>query len=342
MLTAPRYHLLNGACGSGPINIFFAGSGFTYELAYDAGVRKRLLSWHANTEEDIEGYVKAQSDGRESFGICDSGAFTVWNRGGTIDVLEYSRKLVELLQHFDVSANLDVIPGRKGMAAAEITKKITEDAAAAGRRNYFTIIEFLKAQGIDATGRVMPIYHQGESMDWLKKMVDDGCDYIGVSPSNDYQTSQREHWLDDVYDYLLTLPKMPRTHGYAVTSPRLMKQYPWFSVDSASWIRIGAYGSVNTPFGLVTMTDRPEMMGKPGSFDAHEWSDEMREKAVKYFESIGTTIEKLKADFRERWSANAKFLVALEKEMIYKKKMKAMTLFGDVESQDYVDDNADY
>lgn len=333
----PRFNLLNQACGKGPINIFFAGSGFDHSLLLEAGARKRLVSWHANTKEDLEQVIEHDKAVGDVFTIVDSGAFSVWNRGGNIDVMEYSRKLVQFLQHFDVSANLDVIPGRKGMAASDITKKVTEDAASAGYQNYKTITGYLNAQGIDAINRVMPIYHQGESMDWLKRMLDDGCTYVGVSPSNDYQTPQREHWLDDVFDYLLTLPKMPRTHGYAVTSPRLMKQYPWFSVDSASWIRIGGYGQVNTPFGLITLTDRPESMGKAGSFDGHDWSDEMRSKVTKYFASIGTTIDKLRTDFKERWSANAKFLVNLEKQMVYTPRMKATTIFGDDE-QDVQDE----
>ena len=334
MLVAPRYNLLNPACGKGPINIFFAGSGFTYDLAYRAGVRKRLLSWHANTDEDVQEYVKAQEEGRESFGICDSGAFTVWNKGGTIDVNEYAKKLVQLLQHFDMSANLDVIPGKKGMAASDITKKITEDAAAAGFRNYRILCSYLDAEGFDSINRVMPIYHQGESMDWLKKMLDEGCTYIGVSPSNDYQTPQRQHWLDDVFDYLLTLPKMPKTHGYAVTSPRLMKQYPWFSVDSASWVRTGAYGNVNTPYGMITLTDREETMGKPGSFDSHEYSPEMRAKIAAYFQKIGTSVDALRGDFKERWFANAKYLVDLESQMVYTPRMKAMTIFDEEEVQE--------
>ena len=324
----PRWNLLSKGCGVEHTNVFFAGSGFTYDLIYDVGVRKRLLSWHANTEDDITQYVESQKVGRESFGIVDSGAFTVWNKGGNIDVFEYGKKLCSLLNYFDVAANLDVIPGKKGMAARDITPEITEDAANRGWQNYLILSKILKENDHDPM-RIMPIYHQGESIDWLKKMIDHGCEYIGVSPSNDYATRQRSFWLDDVFDYLLTLPKLIKTHGYAVTSPVLMKGYPWFSVDSASWVQQGGYGGVNTPFGVLTLSDRDSVMGRAESMDGRNWSPEMKKKVEKYFENIGLNLEGLKKSFQERWKANAIFMLELEKKMTWKRKPKSSCLFED-------------
>jgi len=315
----PRYHLLNPGKGDG-INIFFAGSGFTYDLAYEVGVRKRLLSWHANTDEEIGGYRKAQGDGRESFGIVDSGAFTVWNKGGEIRVGDYATRLVSLLEHFDIAANLDVIPGKKGMEAREITKAMGEEAAAQGWKNYIYLRDFIKQH--HPGERIMPIYHQGESLDWLKKMVDAGCSYIGISPSNDYHTNQRMHWLDDVFDYLCSLPEMPKTHGYAVTSETLMTVYPWFSVDSASWIHKGGLGSVSTPFGDFTFSDRDDIMAK-----VKPWPPQMQTQIEGYFAQFGITITELKASYRKRWQANAIHMVALERKHEYIPKVKEENLF---------------
>lgn len=329
MLSGPRFHLLSKGCGVDHMNVFFAGAGFTYDLAYNVGVRKRLLSWHANTSDDIQQYIDAQMNGRESFGIMDSGAFSVWNKGGTIKVADYAKKLIEMLKYFDVAANLDVIPGKKGMAARDITPEMTESAADQGWKNYKTLLFILNSNGY-SSDRLMPIYHQGESIDWLKKMVDSGCDYIGVSPSNDYSTSQRQHWLDDVYDYLLSLPKLPKTHGYAVTSPVLMKMYPWFSTDSSSWVQQGGYGSVNTPWGPMPLTDRESTMGRHDAMDGRSWSREMKQKAKEYFESIGLNIDEIRKSHHERWKANAIWLLNIEKDMKYLPKMKPQGIF-DVE-----------
>ena len=315
----PRYHLLNKGLGDG-INIFFAGSGFTYALAYEAGVRKRLLSWHANTEEEINGYREAQKEGRDSFGIVDSGAFTVWRSGGKISVTEYASRLKVLLECFDIAANLDVIPGTQGVAARDITKAMTEEAASAGWKNYVYLRDYTKQH--HSGERIMPIYHQGESLDWLKKMVDAGCTYIGISPSNDYHTNQRMHWLDDVFDYLSSLPQMPKTHGYAVTSPVLMKTYPWFSVDSASWIHKGGMGLVSTPFGDFTFSDRTEVMDK-----VKPLPPQLTERVENYFAQHDITIKQLKASYRKRWQANAIHMLGLENNHEYRPKVKEENLF---------------
>lgn len=328
MLKEPRYHLLSHACGEDHINIFFAGAGFDYDLAFNVGVRKRLLSWHANSEDDIQQFIEAQKAGRESFGIVDSGAFTVWNKGGSIDVNHYIEKLISLFSYFDVAANLDIIPGKKGMAARDITPQMTHSAAEGGWNNYLTIERALSEKaGIDAKKRVMPIYHQGESFDWLKRMVDYGCEYIGISPSNDYATSQRQHWLDDVFDYLRSLQNLPKTHGYAVTSPRLMVQYPWMSVDSASWVQQGGYGTVSTPFGTITLTDRLDVMGRADAMDGSKWNPEMKKRLAEYFHGIGLDISTVRESHHERWKANAIYMLDLEKKMLFKPRPKAIGLF---------------
>ena len=315
----PRYHLLNPACGEG-INIFFAGAGFDYDLPYSVGVRKRLLSWHANSADEIGGYIEAQECGKESFGIVDSGAFTVWNKGGVITASDYAKRLIGLLKHFDIAANLDVIPGKQGMPARDITRSMTDNAAAEGWNNYLYLRD--RVSHHHPGERIMPIYHQGESLSWLKRMVDEGCTYIGISPSNDYHTNQRMHWLDDVFNYLTSQPELPKTHGYAVTSPLLMKTYPWFSVDSASWVHKGGMGVVGTPFGDFTFTNREKMMDRNG-----RWSPEMKSKIEAYFDSYGMTIEELKDSYKLRWKANAIYMLYLERNHRYQPKIKEDDLF---------------
>lgn len=323
----PRWHLLNEGCGRGDINIFFAGAGFTHSLLYDLGARKRLVSWHANTDDDIDQVVEHDKQHGDVFLIVDSGAFTVWNKGSRIKLSDYFDRLATLLHNFDVAANLDVIPGKRGMRAQDITPAMTEAAAQEGWDNYTRLVDDLTTIGFDGLQRVMPIYHQGESMDWLRKMVDYGAPYIGISPSNDYRTTQREYWLDDVFDYLRSLPSLPKTHGYAVTSTRLMQQYEWFSVDSASWIHLGAYGAVNTPFGPINLTDRIGVTGKADGIDGSNWSKEMRQQLDEYFAAMGLTISALKSNYQDRWKANAHYILHLEKTMGCKPKPKPTGLF---------------
>jgi len=38
-----------------------------------------------------------------------------------------------------------------------------------------------------------------------------------------------------------------KVHGFAMTSHKLMMRYPWYSVDSKSWISFGSYGQIIMP-----------------------------------------------------------------------------------------------
>lgn len=97
----------------------------------------------------------------------------------------------------------------------------------------------------------MPVYHGGEDWKWLIKYLDN-YEYIGVTGlARGYTKSQ---WIRDMGDPLFSLIcKKPnylpthKIHGFAMTSPSLITAYPWYSVDSTSWIQFGKYGAVIIP-----------------------------------------------------------------------------------------------
>jgi len=179
--------------------------------------------------------------------IIDSGAFSVWNLGGKLDVNEY----IDFLSDFKVKhmskfnevhfVNLDVIPGNQGDKF--ITTQQVREAADEGFENYLK----LRDQGWD---NVIHVFHQGESTEVLGRLLDTDPDYIGVSPSNDSMTKARKDWLTDTFNYIEKRQGYVKTHGFAVTSIELMNKFPWFSVDSTSWFMIGMYGKLCIPLDI--------------------------------------------------------------------------------------------
>jgi hypothetical protein len=96
----------------------------------------------------------------------------------------------------------------------------------------------------------VPIWHFGEDVKWLEMYLEKGYDYIamgGIVP-NPYKEVVGP--LDKIWHDLLTdnrgYPTV-KIHGFAITAPRLLFRYPWFSVDSTSWVRYGMYGMVIIP-----------------------------------------------------------------------------------------------
>ena len=172
--------------------------------------------------------------------ILDSGAFTVWTKGTQINLDEYI-SFCQKHPWISYYVNLDVIPGSYGVVAKpdEIWKSCEQ-----GWDNYQRMAKKLPKE------KIIPVFHQGDDSIWLKKMLDFGCDYVGISPANDRTTSQKLNWMrGTVKPIVLDKENKPIVgmHGFAVTSLRLMKEWQWKSVDSASWVRIGGMGSILLP-----------------------------------------------------------------------------------------------
>jgi len=96
----------------------------------------------------------------------------------------------------------------------------------------------------------LPVFHLGNDEKWLNRYVNEGYDFIcigGITP-NPYTTLKPV--LDRIWKDILTdeqgMPKV-KVHGLACTSYQLLIRYPWYSVDSATWTKLGAWGGIYIP-----------------------------------------------------------------------------------------------
>lgn len=173
--------------------------------------------------------------------MIDSGAFTVWNKGESIDLDAYISFCKEHIDVLDVIVALDVIPGKPGK---KHTRENVDKSCAQGWENYKKMIK-----GGLPVEKVVPVFHQGDDFTWLRKYVTEGVPYIGISPANDRTSHQRQMWLDNCMPFVCNQKGMPivKFHGFAVTSIPLILRYPWYSVDSASWLKFAIYGAILIP-----------------------------------------------------------------------------------------------
>lgn len=102
--------------------------------------------------------------------------------------------------------------------------------------------------GID---NLLPVIHAGTDVSWVKKHIDAGYEYLGLSGPQAYMGKKAYYpWADQVFHFLCPGPKhlpIARTHGFAITAHNLLVRYPWWSVDSASWVKAGAFGFLYVP-----------------------------------------------------------------------------------------------
>ena len=231
--------------------------------------------------------------------MIDSGAFTVWNKGLNIDLNAYIEFCKEA-PAADYYVNLDVIPGTPGKIHAAKPSDI-DDACKRGWDNYQKMLKHLPFE------KVIPVFHQHDKPEWLVNMIEFGCPYVGISPANDRSSTQKIGWLNrDVLPHILGSDGKPvvKTHGFAVTSFRLMKFFPWYSVDSSTWVKLAGYGIVMIPrkgkrghwdFGKeplqLAVSPRSPQRSEPGK---HYFSltPKVRQNVDEYFHSLGLTIGK--------------------------------------------------
>lgn len=178
--------------------------------------------------------------------MLDSGAFSAWRLKKEIHLGDYIRFIQEHQEDIETVVNLDVIPGIPG---TKPSKTVVEESASQGFKN----MEVIRKEGLD----VMPVFHQGERFYWLEKMIDAGCDYIGLSPRKDHTTKRKKQWLDSVFTYLCGKHGYPavKTHAFGETSASILFDYPWFSADSTSWMLVGGYGGIIIPRRTVNGWD---------------------------------------------------------------------------------------
>lgn len=152
--------------------------------------------------------------------FLDSGAYSAHRKGVNINIHEYIDFIKQY--RFDWYANLDVIGDAEGT---------------------------LKNQKIMEKAGLLPIptFHAKEDFKYLKRYVD-GYDYIALGGVAQL-AKKAEAWMEECFDIICDKQGYPKTkvHGFAVTSNKLMFKFPWYSVDSTSWLMSSSNGVILIP-----------------------------------------------------------------------------------------------
>ena len=190
---------------------YFSSSSGHFELLKELGAKNFLLSFAVDAK-----HCKSLIGQKDINVIIDSGAFSVWNKGGTIDIDDYLNFCKELPKEWTF-INLDVIP-KTGSSPEDI-----EICCQQGYKNYLYLKKHLK--------NVMPVYHYGDNIKWLHKFIETS-DYIGISPANDTHENIKRQFLKEVF--YITKDKI-KTHGLGYSSFSGLKMFPFYSIDSISY-----------------------------------------------------------------------------------------------------------
>lgn len=203
-----------------------------FRWAGEAGVDAVLVSLAYEQQITHASEFAATCPGQADLWL-DSGAFTAWTKGIVIepdDILRGVEKAVPQLSAFRrvFVISLDRIPGRFG-------RKPWKHELEAATRDSVANWKYLLGHGLET----VPVHHQGEPMSVLDEYLD-GAEYVGISPANDRSMTSREAyvvkcWHEVVKPRVGKDKVVPPTHSFGNTAPRIVRSFPFYSADSASW-----------------------------------------------------------------------------------------------------------
>lgn len=98
----------------------------------------------------------------------------------------------------------------------------------------------------------VPVIHALTDLKWVERHLEAGYEFIGIGGTG-HRTPKADYmrWADGVFSLICPQSNgrkpLVRTHGFAMTSWEMLRRYPWWSVDSASWVKAAAFGSIYIP-----------------------------------------------------------------------------------------------
>lgn len=180
----------------------------------------------------------------------DSGAFSAFTLGEQQDLPTYCAWLRRHTKYINHYAVLDVIGSAEGTYENQVKMEETGD---------------------DITP--VPCFHYGEDPKHLRRYIDQGYPYLALGGMVPISTKDLYPWLDDLWENYLTNENgepIIRVHGFGLTTFELMDRYPWFSVDSSSWLKSAHFGLILFYHGdKMYRVNVSEKSGKTGVAGQH-------------------------------------------------------------------------
>ncbi len=160
----------------------------------------------------------------------------------------------------------------------------------------------MEAMGV----KVLPCFHYGEDERYLEHYIAN-YDYITLGGMVPINKEQLRLWLDRIWNRYLTdkdgLP-IRKIHGFGLTRVSLMERYPWYSIDSSSWVQAGSNGAVMIPkLGTFYISNRSSLVKDEGRH-YNTLTKYEQEKIREGIESRGFDLYRIQNTHLARWSFN--------------------------------------
>lgn len=264
-------------------NNFDIGGGVYSKLTENEQGMRRSCQNYLESYHYIHGqrYVdKIRKDGIKVF--LDSGAFSAFTQNVTVDIEKYCDYCLENADIIEQASVLDAIGDCDGTWRNQMR---------------------MEQLGV----RPLPCYHYGEPVEVLEWYISK-YDYITIGGMVPISTPQLILWLDRIWTDHLTNPDGSpkiKVHGFGLTSLPLMFRYPWYSVDSSTWVQWAANGMILIPgkAGQVDISNKSSRRKQVGQHIDSVSAPE-REAIEGEIRSFGGDPDRLREHYQVRWTWN--------------------------------------
>lgn len=260
-------------------------------------IKRRLYSYYYhgfNKGNRLDREVEVARDaGMELF--LDSGAFSAFTQKETIPLEQYADFINKHGSIFSVVANMD-------------------DIGDTGPKSWANL-KALEAMGC----KVFPVFHHADTMDFLDRILAEGYEFMALGGLVGAGRAVLRDWLDGVWHAKLTnpdgTPKI-KVHGFGLTDFELMMRYPWYSVDSSSWVMAGIFGGCvfierGKLFKVVFSDDSPALK-EPNSWHYASLAPAQQKKVDEWLAPMGVTAAQCAAHYSFRHLVNATTYQSME------------------------------
>lgn len=168
----------------------------------------------------------------------------------------------------------------------------------------------------------MPTYHVGEPLEYLERYIAE-YDYIGISGLATIPTRDQYRKLFAERVFRLVCPKgipVVRVHGFGISDPQAIWQWPFYSVDSFHWVMACSHGGITVPrvgpdgyqyrtsrttVGVTTRNKETRGVSSKAGIHYVDLRPQQRVYVDRYMaEELGTCYEKVRDSVQERFRAN--------------------------------------
>jgi hypothetical protein len=236
--------------------------------------------------------------------LLDSGAYSAKTQKKKLDVDDYIDYIKAHSDAIDKYFSLDVIGN--------------------GSKSYQNFL-YMRSKELNP----IPVWHAETETKYLEHYLK-LSDYIAIGAISSMSNERTIRSLDNIWrDFLVDSNGLPvcKVHGFGLTSILIMNRFPWYSVDSSSWVQFGRYGVILIPHTrgkhnwvynenphIITVSSKSPRRGDRGKH-LETFPPIAQNKFIEYIESRGFTLEEAANNHLARDKINMLYYLSVEQSM---------------------------